>query len=52
MNLALLKATDKQLLIMSIEKSRKGKEVRNEIKRRKAVGYCDGTAIAKVQVER
>lgn len=50
MDLALLKATDKQLLIMSIEKSRKGKEVRNEIKRRRAVGYCDGTAIAKVQV--
>lgn len=51
MDLALLKATDKELLIMSIEKSRKGKEVRNEIKRRRAVGYCDGTAIAKVQVE-
>ncbi len=45
MDLTLLGKTDKQLLVMSIEASRKGKAARNEIKRRRAVGYCDGTAI-------
>lgn len=51
MNLALLKLTDKQLLIDSISMNAHGKEVRKEIKRRKAVGYCDGTAIQHVDAK-
>jgi hypothetical protein len=51
MNLALLKLTDKELLIDSIMMNAHGKQARNEIKRRKAVGYCDGTAIVKVDAK-
>lgn len=48
MDLTNLSKTDKQLLVESIEQSRSGKLARQEIRRRKLVGYCDGTAIEKV----
>jgi hypothetical protein len=50
MNLALLKTSDKELLIMSIfDNTKQSSEARQEIKRRRAVGYSDGTAIAKIE---
>ena len=37
--------TDKQLQSMAIQQDFDGSMARKEIKRRKMVGYCDGTAI-------
>tara|TARA_B110000977_G_scaffold191138_1_gene262856 strand:+ start:397 stop:612 length:216 start_codon:yes stop_codon:yes gene_type:complete len=49
MNLALLKTSDKELLIMSIyDNTKQSSQARKEIKRRRAVGYSDGTAIVKI----
>tara|TARA_A100001011_G_scaffold105648_1_gene111897 strand:- start:837 stop:1064 length:228 start_codon:yes stop_codon:yes gene_type:complete len=41
----LLSTTDKQLQALRDRQDALGKDARTEIKRRKMVGYCDGTAI-------
>ena len=51
MQLQYMTYTDKQLLVASIEKNTHGKEARKEIKRRKLINYCDGTAIEKVDAK-
>jgi len=55
MNLAFLSKTDKALHAMRNDQTKDGSEARREIKRRKLVGFCDGTNIvfvdAKAEVE-
>jgi len=48
MTTILLGTTDKQLQMLRDRQDVFGKDARKEIKRRKMVGYCDGTAIEKV----
>ena len=45
MNLTFLTKTDKQLHALRFQQDTDGKLARQEIQRRKLVGYCDGTAI-------
>ena len=55
MNLAFLSKTDKALHAMRNDQTKDGREARREIKRRKLVGFCDGTNIqvidAKAEIE-
>lgn len=51
MNLILLSKTDKQLEAMRFQQDSDGKAARKEIQRRKAIGYCDGTAIQTVDAK-
>jgi len=48
MTTILLGTTDKQLQMLRARQDVFGKDARKEIRRRKMVGYCDGTAIEKV----
>jgi len=48
MDLSYLKTTDIQLQELRLLDNSSGKEARREIRRRKMVGYCDGTAIIKI----
>ena len=48
MTTLLLSTTDKQLQMLRERQDTIGKDARTEIQRRKMVGYCDGTAIPKV----
>jgi len=45
MTTILLGTTDKQLQMLRDRQDVMGKNARTEIRRRKMVGYCDGTAI-------
>ena len=51
MNLTFLTKTDKQLHAMRFQQDSDGKLARQEIKRRKLVGYCDGTNIQTVDAK-
>jgi len=51
MQLEYMTYTDKELLVAAVEQNRHGKEARREIKRRKLVHYCDGTAIETVDAK-
>ena len=51
MNLTFLGKTDKDLHAMRNQQDTDGKLARQEIKRRKLVGYCDGTAIQKIDAK-
>ena len=51
MNLTFLGKTDKDLHAMRNQQDSDGREARREIQRRKLVGYCDGTAIQKVDAK-
>jgi len=48
MTTLLLSTTDKQLQMLRDRQDKFGKDARKEIQRRKMIGYCDGTAIEKV----
>ena len=45
MNLTFLSKTDKELHALRFQQDTDGKLARQEIQRRKLVGYCDGTNI-------
>ena len=45
MNLTFLSKTDRELDAMKLQQDSDGKLARQEIKRRKMVGFCDGTNI-------
>ncbi len=51
MNLTFLTKTDKELNAMRFQQDSDGRQARKEIQRRKLVGYCDGTAIQKVDAK-
>ena len=51
MNLTFLTKTDKDLHAMRFQQDTDGKLARQEIQRRKLVGYCDGTAIQKIDAK-
>tara|TARA_R100001463_G_C3505472_1_gene219514 strand:+ start:525 stop:740 length:216 start_codon:yes stop_codon:yes gene_type:complete len=51
MNLAFLSKTDKALHAMRNDQTKDGREARREIKRRKLVGFCDGTNIVFVDAK-
>ena len=51
MNLTFLTKTDKQLHALRFQQDTDGKLARQEIQRRKLVGYCDGTAIQKIDAK-
>jgi len=48
MNLTFLSKTDKELQALRDQQDSEGKEARKEIQRRKLVGFCDGTAIERI----
>jgi hypothetical protein len=48
MNLGYIKKTDKELDSLRLDATTDGRLARKEIKRRKAVGYWDGTMTIKV----
>ena len=48
MNLTFLNKTDKQLEAIKFDLTTDGKLARQEVRRRKLVGYCDGTAIRQI----
>jgi len=47
----LLSTTDKQLQMLRDRQDKLGADARKEIQRRKMVGYCDGTAIEKIDAK-
>ncbi len=47
----LLSKTDKQLQMLRDRQDKLGADARKEIQRRKMVGYCDGTAIEKIDAK-
>lgn len=51
MTTILLNTTDKQLQMLRDRKDITGSDARKEIQRRKMVGYCDGTAIEKIDAK-
>ena len=51
MNSTFLTKTDKQLHALRFQQDTDGKLARQEIQRRKLVGYCDGTAIQKIDAK-
>lgn len=52
MTTILLNTTDKQLQMLSRDRNDiTGSDARKEIQRRKMVGYCDGTAIEKIDAK-
>ena len=51
MNLTFLTKTDKDLHALRFQQDTDGKLARQEIQRRKLVGYCDGTAIQKIDAK-
>ena len=51
MTTLLLSTTDKQLQMLRDRQDTIGKDARTEIQRRKMVGYCDGTAIEKIDAK-
>jgi len=51
MNLTFLSKTDKELDAMKLQQDSDGKLARQEIKRRKMVGFCDGTNIQVVDAK-
>ena len=51
MNLTFLTKTDKELNAMRFQQDSDGRQARKEIQSRKLVGYCDGTAIQKVDAK-
>jgi len=51
MNLTFLTKTDKELHAIRFQQDTDGKLARREITRRKLVGYCDGTAIQKIDAK-
>jgi len=48
MNLTFLNKTDKELEAIKFDKTTDGKLARQEVQRRRLVGYCDGTAIRQI----
>ena len=48
MNLTFLSKTDKELEAIKFDQTREGKLARQEVQRRRLVGYCDGTAIRQI----
>ncbi len=51
MTTILLNTTDKQLQMLRDRNDITGSDARKEIQRRKMVGYCDGTAIEKIDAK-
>lgn len=51
MTTILLNTTDKQLQMLRDRNDSTGSDARKEIQRRKMVGYCDGTAIEKIDAK-
>jgi hypothetical protein len=51
MKTILLNTTDKQLQMLRDRQDSIGKNARTEIQRRRMVGYCDGTAIEKIDAK-